>query len=536
MKRIQSVRAHLDSDLSTFAAHCGSDDEVSLKTVLARHLSGAVFKKLEITSRSLEDDAFALFSKINRRGFTFGQDSISSWDRSLLDMLALEFEQFLRPLEREDDWMLALARLGYHGSGKSTKVDQTDSYHKYFCSRLTTSNPRLIAPYRVLCSENGWSDQEKDRQRHFGIEVIPGGSLAFVPKDFTKYRSIVTEPSLDMFFQLGLHNYITSLSRRLGITPETQWKHARHLARKGSIDGSYATIDSTSASDTIYLEYLTELGVIPVWFATLIREIKSPLLTYKGKTLKISMMGTMGCGFTFAVMTALLTCAVRVVYKSLDIPLTSGFSVWGDDVIVVTPAYERTMRMLELLGFIPNPTKSFSLGYFRESCGGDFFKGVFVRGIYCKKLKTKHDVYSLFNRLLSWSCRTEIILYDTLRYLFHSAPNNPIPLYEDIESGFRMPVYFARPDTDDNGSFRYIRYQVIPLTLKPRVQFHYAMEKCFIGGYIDRKGRASMRRDGDSRKVRKSSISPCWDYNASWTDEFPVQGDVLDRIYHYILS
>lgn len=524
MKRIQSVRYHLENDLSTYSAHCGHESEIPMKAVLARHLSGAVFKKLSITSRQLEDDAFALFSKLNRRGLPFVQEPRSSWDQVLLDMLALEFETYLRPLEREDDWLVTLARLGYHGSGKSTKVEHTDAYHKHFCSRLSTSNPRLLAPYRAMCSEAGWSALEKERQRQFGIEVIPGGSLAFVPKDFTKYRSIVTEPSLDMFFQLGLHRYLTALSRRQGIIPETQWKHARKLAREGSAFGTYATIDSTSASDTIYLDHLVDLGIFPVWFATLLREIKSPLLTYKGKTLKISMAGTMGCGFTFAVMTALLTCLVRVVYKSLDIPLTSGFSVWGDDVIVVTPAYERTMRLMGLLGFIPNPSKSYHEGYFRESCGGDFYKGVAVRGIYCKKLDTKHDVYSLFNRLLHWSCRTGIILFDTLRYLYHAAPCNPIPLYEDIESGFRMPVAFARPETDQNGSHRYVRYLARPNTLKPRIVFPDAWVKACIGGYV-RDDRVLTRCDSDQRKIRKSSISPCWDYNASCTDQFPVQGD-----------
>lgn len=49
--------------------------------------------------------------------------------------------------------------------------------------------------------------------------------------------------------------------------------------------------------------------------------------------------------------------------------------VFGDDMIVPKEGYERLCALLDYLGLKVNVDKTFVKGYFRESCGGDFYRG-----------------------------------------------------------------------------------------------------------------------------------------------------------------
>jgi len=154
------------------------------------------------------------------------------------------------------------------------------------------------------------------------------------------------------------------------------------------------------------------------------------------------MISTMGNGYTFPLQTIVFLSVVVAVYKKLGIPLIrpsnssdGNFSVYGDDIIVVREAYDEVMSMLKSIGCIPNEGKSFCYGFFRESCGGDFFNGHPVRGVYSKSLNSPHQIYSLHNQLLMWSYRHKIPLTGTLRLLRSFVKRRPIPWSADISGG-----------------------------------------------------------------------------------------------------
>jgi hypothetical protein len=58
--------------------------------------------------------------------------------------------------------------------------------------------------------------------------------------------------------------------------------------------------------------------------------------------------------------------------------------VYGDDIIVPVHSRRVVETALEALGLRINAGKSFSKGFFRESCGGDFYAGVNVTPTYLR--------------------------------------------------------------------------------------------------------------------------------------------------------
>lgn len=94
-----------------------------------------------------------------------------------------------------------------------------------------------------------------------GLEVtylysVQSGRLQFVPKDAKKYRTIVVEPGLNVLFQQGLGRAIRKRLKKAGVNLDDQGRN-RELARRGSLADHLATIDFSSASDTISKGLLT---------------------------------------------------------------------------------------------------------------------------------------------------------------------------------------------------------------------------------------------------------------------------------------
>lgn len=74
------------------------------------------------------------------------------------------------------------------------------------------------------------------------------------------------------------------------------------------------------------------------------------------------MLSPMGNGYTFSVMTLLITAIAR--------ELDSFAHVFGDDLIVSSDVVDTCVSVLSTIGFKTNSKKTFTEGNFRESCGG----------------------------------------------------------------------------------------------------------------------------------------------------------------------
>lgn len=410
----------------------------------------------------------------------------NSGDELLLGLFKEQLFKFFYPSGNPlIDSFHSILTNGRTGPGASLLANGNDFYTKLFSSRLSCTSENLYDVYQGHVSyDPTWKSAEKQRAYEYGdVDLVAGNRLSFVPKNDKVSRVICTEPSLNMFFQLGLGALIDRrLQSYFGIDLSYQQNHNRELARLGSLKEAYVTIDLSSASDTVGHKMLKE--VMPrnalAWFDLL----RSPVTTLpNGEEQELHMISSMGNGFTFSLETLIFSCIVSSVYHSLNIrmvrpvqesPFKRGnpgnFGVFGDDIIVVPEARHRVLRLLNILGFTVNQEKSFFEGPFRESCGGDFFRGHNVRGVYVKSLKTQANRFVTINRLNEWSARSGIPLPRTIKRLLRSVRYLPVPLYENDDAGIKVPFDFVRNIVKDKDTqtIVYRRWQSKPSYIRLR--------------------------------------------------------------------
>jgi hypothetical protein len=253
-----------------------------------------------------------------------------------------------------------------------------------------------------LWKHSAWGREYLRRTEKRGlIRPVDFGRFVTVPKDAKTDRSIEIQPSINVFYQLGVGAAMRSGLKRWGIDLDNGQALHRQVAAYASETGQYSTIDLSSASDTISKEVVKAL--LPNdWYELLdtLRTRKS--LMPHGKKLLLSKFSAMGNGYTFELETLIFASLVRGTLHELGLPKRPGrdFWVYGDDIIVPSCATRAVLAVLKYFGFTPNASKTFSTGQFRESCGGDFFGGRPVRPHYLKDEPNEpHDLISLANGL-----------------------------------------------------------------------------------------------------------------------------------------
>lgn len=235
-------------------------------------------------------------------------------------------------------------------------------------------------------------------------EIVRGNRWISVDKDALKRRGICIEPSINLFWQLGVGGVIRRKLKETGIDIINAQELHRYMAYKASLDGSLATIDLSNASDTIS-RMLVRLLLPTEWFA-LLDSLRSPFTLVDGKWVKLEKFSSMGNGFTFELETLLFLCIARATHEyrnlsdasqlgDVDIAtftrgeyVASGpnvIAVYGDDIIVPTAIAEDVINALNFFGLTTNKGKTFITGPFRESCGGDYFQGLDTRAHYLKE-------------------------------------------------------------------------------------------------------------------------------------------------------
>jgi len=274
--------------------------------------------------------------------------------------------------------------------------------------RLTTvphkmqSQPSVTSDAKVFESfwtETSWfralAQEFPDRSAPL---VVRGNRFTTVPKDATKDRGIAIEPSLNVFFQLGVGSLLRSRLSKFGIDLDEGQSTHRRMACEASQTGQLATIDLSSASDTVCTN-LVKLLLPSHWYEVL-NSLRSPTTDVDGRTHHLQKFSSMGNGFTFELETLLFTaiCHQAIVATGATPIVGVNFSVYGDDIIVPTESAAEVLAYLGFFGFKANQRKTFVDGPFRESCGGDFFKGIAVRPFYLKEIpSTAEDWISFAN-------------------------------------------------------------------------------------------------------------------------------------------
>jgi hypothetical protein len=232
--------------------------------------------------------------------------------------------------------------------------------------------------------------------------------LIAVPKTAVKPRLISIEPSYNQFIQQGYHTSLKAELGKIRICSYLSQIPNQELAKRGSIDGSLATIDLSEASDRVHYGLVRRLfrwnpAFIEVMDATRSRAVRLP----DGTELLLNKFASMGSALTFPVETMVFTVIV-----ALAISLEEGYHtrgqirsilkrddvrVYGDDIILPSRYYPTLIRLLTEYGLKVNTSKSFSKGSFRESCGADWWNGHNVTPLYIRRHMpdSKRDTESL---------------------------------------------------------------------------------------------------------------------------------------------
>lgn len=469
--------------------------EKSAKQFAALALKESLLKKyLEsgTTSESADSAALKLFLDTNDSLLSEPKEPLCMLDQMLMGEVKASLDRFWW---RTGDSSLVsgLSEIfdkSRVGPGSSLGSPSTDFYTKLFGCKLTATSRALYEQYSIMTKRTDLhSHAEKHRQESFGdVDIVRHSKLLFVPKRNDISRTICVEPSLNMFFQLGLADI---LERRLRsvycIDLSTQPDMNRELARRGSIDSSFSTIDLSSASDSLSIGVLK--AILPREMFSWLMSLRTPnTLLPDGRVVPLNMISTMGNGFTFPLQTIIFTAVVDAAYKLSSIPLVrnsrdgtpGNFAVFGDDIIVDTRCVRKVLRLLDMLGFKTNASKTFIEGPFRESCGSDWFLGHFVRGVYIKSLRTLQDRYIAINLLNDWSATTGISLRNAVQYLLRSIKWIEISPSLGLDQGLHLPLSMCHPRRNKNGSFK-LRYYS-PLVRRVRIE-----DGRFSGEWKDRK-------------------------------------------------
>lgn len=212
---------------------------------------------------------------------------------------------------------------------------------------------------------------------------VRGNYFFTVPKDATTHRGCAKEPSVNAFYQLGAGKELRdTLKRRTGLSLEAVPDWHQIAAREGSYFGDIATIDLSSASDTVSFN-LVKLLLPTRWF-DLLESLRSPYTFFEGRWVRLEKFSSMGNGYTFELETVLFLALARAAVR-LNGGVADSVSVYGDDIIVPVEQSVNVLSALKFCGFTPNGKKTYDKGVFRESCGGDFFLGEAVRPYFLKK-------------------------------------------------------------------------------------------------------------------------------------------------------
>lgn len=310
-------------------------------------------------------------------------------------------------------------RVLFHATRKITRilgdVPSLEELKLQFGPGATTQIPKRMASARAKLGTNPSCSSELAPALHLVWGQLPAweqslkaagplpvliepGKVAFVPKSAKEYRSVMVEPSLNTMFQGGIGRFMADRLRSCGIDIRDQSANQR-AARKGSLTGALATVDLSSASDTVAIELVYDL--LPNDWFFLLSRFRTGTAMLEGQPMRLEKFSSMGNGFTFPLETVIFYALAFGVCREMGLP-TGEVRAYGDDIIVPSEAFQFLTEVLVATGFSVNKDKSFSSGPFRESCGADYFQGIDIRPVYLKDRLLVSDLFRLHNHYWKW--------------------------------------------------------------------------------------------------------------------------------------
>jgi hypothetical protein len=323
------------------------------------------------------------------------------------------------------------------GPGASTLIPRrrSSSQEKFQCETGITRDLHSLIPTELMQKiYPAWSQHLID----IGFPVFQvGNKVITVPKDSSTNRVIAVEPGINLWFQKAIGDMIGSRLLRVGIDLTNQGRN-QQLALIGSKTGEYATVDLSSASDSI-ASSVVEALLPQRWFSVL-DSCRTRFGQLDGEVIKWEKFSSMGNGFTFPLQTLIFFAVAKCCVE--DLHVHGDVSVYGDDVVLPTSAFKLFTEMVAFYGFQVNEKKSHSCSTFRESCGAHYCSGFDIKPIYLKdRLSSVPAIYRLANsvrrlahRWLQGADACEVRFRPAFDHLVRSVP---------VAFRFRVPEGFG---------------------------------------------------------------------------------------------
>ena len=217
------------------------------------------------------------------------------------------------------------------------------------------------------------------------IDTEEAAKLIPVPKDFKGPRLIASEPISSQYIQQGLMKVLRA-SVRDSILHHcidfTSQEPSRLKVLEASCSGDYSTIDLSSASDRLSCAVVECIFRRSYHLLEMFNAARTPKINIgDGRVLAAKKFAAQGAAFTFPVQSIVyaLIC-MGCIYSRSDprtrlADVARQVRVFGDDMIVPTEHFPLICQVLEALDLKVNRSKSFSRGFFKESCGCDAYLG-----------------------------------------------------------------------------------------------------------------------------------------------------------------
>jgi hypothetical protein len=171
-----------------------------------------------------------------------------------------------------------------------------------------------------------------------------------------------------------------------------------NLALVNSRSREFATIDLSAASDRVHVDLVYEmLSVNPLLrdliFMTRSRRATTEVDGHK-KTIHLRKFASMGSALCFPVEAIFFyIIIVGALLEKHNLPTTHKswrkiaklVYVYGDDILIPVCDFDAVSAALRKYGCRLNSKKSFSKGYFRESCGMDAYDGFDITPTYIRR-------------------------------------------------------------------------------------------------------------------------------------------------------
>jgi len=230
-------------------------------------------------------------------------------------------------------------------------------------------------------------------------EDEPASRLIAVRKTYTKPRLIAAEPRENQWCQQCCWSYFGSRVAGSWLGGMIAFKDQtlnQNLCLQGSLTGSLATVDLSSASDrltpgVVGSFFRDNLSLLDALQSSRTRFVQQDLVKSVPARIELRKFSTMGSACTFPLQSIVflgVALACTLVKRGLRVTeenikgLRGEVAVFGDDIIVPSDCRADLQVLLEVLHFKVNIAKTYSEGNFRESCGVDAFRGGDVTPAY----------------------------------------------------------------------------------------------------------------------------------------------------------